>query len=82
MTITEAYLGLGLTELEYGDRKSVRVCVQSVKENASEGVQKRVRPGMIVVALNGANVEGQSRSQVRVVIVIHSAVFTADEADG
>lgn len=64
VTIQGAYLGIGLTELEYGDKKNTRVCVQSVKENADESVIKMVKPGMILVALNGLNVEGRDRSQV------------------
>lgn len=64
VTISEAFLGLGLTELEYGDQKIIRVCVQSVKENANESVLKLVRPGMILVAVDGENIEGQSRSEV------------------
>lgn len=63
--IDGAYLGIGLTELEYGDKKNTRVCVQSVKDNADEKVIKMVKPGMILVAVDGENVEGQSRSQVR-----------------
>ena len=62
--IRGAYLGIGLTELEYGDKKNTRVCVQSVKENADESVINMVKPGMILVALNDVNVEGQDRSQV------------------
>ena len=38
--------------------------MQSVKENADESVISMVKPGMILVALNGLNVEGQDRSQV------------------
>lgn len=64
VVIRGAYLGIGLTELEYGDKKNIRVCVQSVKENADESVISMVKPGMILVALNGLNVEGQDRSQV------------------
>lgn len=64
VTITGSYLGIGLTELEYRDKKNLRVCVQSVKDNADESVIRSVKPGMILVALNGLNVEGQSRSQV------------------
>lgn len=64
VTINETFLGLGLTELEYGDQKYIRVCVQSVKENACKDVLKLVKPGMILVAVDGKNVEGQSRSEV------------------
>ena len=66
--IDGAYLGIGLTELEYGDKKNTRVCVQSVKDNADEKVIKMVKPGMILVAVDGENVEGQSRSQVRTIL--------------
>jgi hypothetical protein len=66
VVISGSYLGIGLTELEYRDKKNLRVCVQSVKDNADESVIRVVKPGMILVALNGANVEGQSRSQVLV----------------
>ena len=62
--IDGAYLGIGLTELEYGDKKNTRVCVQSVKDNADAKVIDMVKPGMILVAVDGDNVEGQSRSQV------------------
>ena len=69
VVISGSYLGIGLTELEYRDKKNLRVCVQSVKDNADESVIRVVKPGMILVALNGANVEGQSRSQVLVLVI-------------
>ena len=62
--IRETFLGLGLTELEYGDQKYIRVCVQSVKENANKDVLELVKPGMILVAVDGKNIEGQGRSEV------------------
>ena len=62
--IRETFLGLGLTELEYGDQKYIRVCVQSVKENANKDILELVKPGMILVAVDGKNIEGQSRSEV------------------
>lgn len=68
--IDGAYLGIGLTELEYGDKKNTRVCVQSVKDNADERLIKMVKPGMILVAVDGENVEGQSRSQVRTLLTL------------
>ena len=68
--IDGAYLGIGLTELEYGDKKNTRVCVQSVKDNADAKVIEMVKPGMILVAVDGDNVEGQSRSQVRTLSTI------------
>lgn len=67
--ISGSYLGIGLTELEYRDKKNLRICVQSVKDNADESVLRVVKPGMILVALNGGNVEGQSRSQVLVYVI-------------
>lgn len=64
VVITESLLGLGLTELAYGNQGSVRVCVQSVKENANESVRKLVKPGMILVAIDGKMIEGKSRAEV------------------
>jgi hypothetical protein len=79
--ISGAYLGIGLTELEYRDKKNLRVCVQSVKDNADESVIRVVKPGMILVALNGANVEGQSRSQVLVFVISAPTVHVAPRHD-
>ena len=77
--IDGAYLGIGLTELEYGEKKNTRVCVQSVKDNADEKVIQMVKPGMILVAVDGDNVEGQSRSQVRTLFTISGAVSLCNQ---
>jgi hypothetical protein len=56
------YVGLGLKEESYGG--SLRVVVQSIKNDAEASVVSRTRPGMILVSLNGESVEGLSRNTV------------------
>lgn len=55
VVFNEAYLGIGLKEIEYtrGSERSTRVGVQSVKTDADEIVKSVVKPGMILVAVNG-----------------------------
>lgn len=57
VVFNEAYLGIGLKEMEYtrGSERSTRVGVQSVKSDADEVVKSLVKPGMIMVAVNGKN---------------------------
>lgn len=57
-----AYLGLGLSEITY--RGSVRVIVDAVKDDAPAPILSRVRRGMILVAVNGDNVEGYRREAI------------------
>ena len=49
-------LGLGLAEMRY--KNSLRVIVKDVKANADEVVKQLVKPGMILVSVQGMNVEG------------------------
>jgi hypothetical protein len=56
------YLGLGLVDVSYGG--AYRVTVQSIKNDAEASVASAVRPGMVLVSVNGDSVEGLSRNDI------------------
>ena len=62
VTYEGGYLGLGLSEVSY--RGSVRVIVDAVKNDAPVPILSIVRPGMILVSVNGDNVEGYRREAI------------------
>jgi len=56
------YLGLSLSDVKY--KESTRVQVDAVKPDAERDVVGKIRPGFIVVSVNGASVEGVNRERV------------------
>lgn len=55
-------LGLGLKDENY--RGSIRIGVQSIKENAPRVLEEKVKPGYLISSINGRNVEGYNLKRV------------------
>jgi len=55
-------LGLGLVEVQY--KGSARTVIKSIKDYAAEATRAAVRPGLVVVSVNGQSVEGLSLDEV------------------
>ena len=60
------YLGLGLIEIEY--KKSKRVIIQSIKSDSESATLPQIKPGMILISVDGINIEGLGLSQVGEII--------------